>query len=171
MMVGVSRCRKLFTPLRQSWSKKGMRSRRYQSWTQRAARDVSCAHNLLDLGFTYDLELNRDDPKVQHLDGRPDKEVGLEGWDVHVLEFASQGPSTSTFCDCHEREETRQTLAKRVSNEQHDDFICAVGIRTKRRKEELVSRNPFQSRYSRILLGERECSRQKPKPLELNGRH
>lgn len=67
------------------------------------------AHDPVDFESTYNLELDRYNPEVQNLNCRPNKKVGLEGRDVYILEFASQGPSTTTFCNGHIREEAHQT--------------------------------------------------------------
>lgn len=77
--------------------------------TKGCDRSAISAHNSVDFGKTHNLELNRDNSEVQNLNCRPNEKVGLQGWDVYVLEFASQGPSTTTFRDGHERKETHQT--------------------------------------------------------------
>lgn len=58
---------------------------------------------------TYDLELNRDNAEVEHLDRGPDEEVRLECRHVDVLKLASHGTSAAALGDCHECEEASET--------------------------------------------------------------
>lgn len=59
--------------------------------------------------WTYDLELDRNNSEIEDLDSRPESKVGFKGWQVDILKFASQGPSTPALSDGHEWEEAHQT--------------------------------------------------------------
>lgn len=58
---------------------------------------------------TYNLELDRDNTEVEHLNRGPNEEVRLERRHVNVLELADDCAPSTALCDCHECEETTET--------------------------------------------------------------
>lgn len=66
------------------------------------------AHDICHNG-THNLELDRYDTEVQDLNCGPQDKVGLEGWQINVLELASQCSPSSALGDRHEGKEARQT--------------------------------------------------------------
>jgi hypothetical protein len=85
-----------------------MQSMQYQWLTRRAGRIISTVR-LYFYASTYDLELDRDDPEVQHLHHRPEHIVCLQSWQVDVLELMGNGSLPTTLGDGHERKEAGET--------------------------------------------------------------
>ena len=57
----------------------------------------------------YNLELNRHHTEVDDLHSRPNQEIGLQGWNVNVLELALYSTLSTAFSDRHEREKSGET--------------------------------------------------------------
>jgi hypothetical protein len=60
---------------------------------------------------TYNLVLDRHDSEVDNLHCGPDKPVGLQRWDVDVLEFALHSALSSALSNGHECEEAGKTFS------------------------------------------------------------
>lgn len=58
---------------------------------------------------TYNLKLQRNDPKIEDLNCRPEQEVRFQRWKVHLLEFAGYSSSSTALSDGHKRKEGCQT--------------------------------------------------------------
>lgn len=99
----------------------------------------------------YNLELNRHDPEVDDLHGRPDQEVGLQRRDVDILELALHCALSAALGDGH---------------------VCEEGCQTGRREQELIECNTLErGNPGTARLCNRECLRQKTEPAVLDGRH
>jgi hypothetical protein len=58
---------------------------------------------------TYDLELDGDDPEVQHLYKGPEHVVCLQRRQIDVLQFPTDGSLSASFGDSHEGKKTGET--------------------------------------------------------------
>jgi hypothetical protein len=58
---------------------------------------------------TYNLELDGHHTEVDDLHSRPNQEVGLEGWNVDILELALHSTPSTALSDGHECEESGKT--------------------------------------------------------------
>jgi hypothetical protein len=70
-----------------------------------AAEMVSKDASYIQIASTYNLELQRNDSEVEDLYRRPEHEIRLQCWQVHILKLPRHGSSSAAFGDCHECEE------------------------------------------------------------------
>ena len=61
--------------------------------------------------ITHDLKLQGNDPEIENLHCRPEQEVRFQRWEVHLLELACYGSSSTALGDGHKREEGCQTYS------------------------------------------------------------
>ena len=109
------------------------------------------------------------DPEVQYLYRGPEHIVGLQRWDIDILELSRNSTLASSFGQCHECEEdaeTCNTCQPLPSTPSH-----AVRRHTNRRKNQLIKRNPLQRIRRRHALHDRKRIMHPSKPLKLYRGH
>jgi hypothetical protein len=126
-----------------------MLSRQYRLLTRKAIRILAISYTVF-CELTYQLELNRHQTEVDHLNSRPHKIVGLESRNVHIPELVGHSTSTTTLSDSHGSVENSQT---------------------EWRKDELVESNAFHGGDESARLGNGEDTLEESEPFELHRGH
>lgn len=94
--------------------------------------------------------MTRHQSEVDQLDSRPDQVVGLQRWNVDVLELLLDLLATTSFGHCHESEEGSETDG------------C---------EDQLIKRSSLSCCYGARSLGKRENAAEEAEPLVLDGGH